>query len=462
MRCQTLRSAFRTVLAAGLIASCQNAMLFASWKDCLPPVGGSCFVHDLQWDQFRSPSCALYSSRSNATSEPEIASAATAETDLCIVAAKQFELRMHVDAVMSSAGTWTRQFANVGANLLVQFSRSRHSLASAVESQALTLVEWFKTPDLLPVTIVDSGAEDDIKCDWNCGRWDRVVESFTSNRMPLRSGGNIFVFALPIDSSSPESDICSEEIAMAANFEFARSVTQTWQVGVDPVCPEVMESNLACRWSDYFAQPSICCPIDLATVENTTEAIAMQAVALPATVAAIRPPTLEAESEVPLAKQQWQSSFVPNVVFDNSDEPTLETAQKFSPWSFKTGRRFAFGDNAPRMPEIGPPIVAYTMEDLQSASRLPARFIDELPSYPNPAERNFNDLIVPYLSYLHRVAVDFTMKSLTNPVTESRIRMSKSLATPIRTLGQFLVDFASKIESQMDQVEIARRDLNQR
>ena len=41
MRCQTIRSAFRTVLAAGLIASCQNATTFASWKDCHHPIGGT-------------------------------------------------------------------------------------------------------------------------------------------------------------------------------------------------------------------------------------------------------------------------------------------------------------------------------------------------------------------------------------------------------------------------------------
>ncbi len=359
MRCHLIRSAIRAVLAAGLIASCQNATLFASWKDSLHPVGGTCFVHDL--------------------------SVAAHETNLCIAAAKQFELRMHVDAIMSSIGIRTKQFADTGTNLLFNFSRSRNALISSIENRAVELVQWIKIPDTLPIAIAQSADENDFDGDWNCGQWCQDARGSVSRQLPFRDGPNILVYMLNSESKSAESDLCQTEsdlcqevIALDTISYAAPSFIQTWQVGMDPVCPEVIESSSACRWSDCYAQPSICCPVEIAA-----EAIATGTCALPSVTAGIRPPTLDAECD----------DRKTAIAVENLDEPMLETAP---------------------------------------------------------------------LSYSHRMAIDFAMRAISNPAVDSRIRMSKSLANPIRTLGQFLVDFAGKLDSQVEQVEMARRDINQR
>ena len=46
--------------------------------------------------------------------------------------------------------------------------------------------------------------------------------------------------------------------------------------------------------------------------------------------------------------------------------------------------------------------------------------------------------------------------------TEARSQLSKGVTSQIRTVGQFLVEFANQIENRIEQVEIARRDNIQR
>ncbi len=454
MRCQTLRSAFRAVIAAGLIASCQNATLNASWNDSLHPVGGTCFVHDLQWDQFHSPSRAPFATKSVIATEPDILSVAAHETDLCIAAAKQFELRMHVDAIISSIGMLTKRIADNGTNLLFNFSRSRIALVSSIENSAVELVQWIKIPNSLPLTIAQSADDLDFEGDWNCGQWCQAPQGFASRQLPLRDGPNVFVYSLNSERKSLESDLClaesdffQAEKAMDTISNPVSSVIPTWQVGIDPVCPEVNESSPACRWSDNYTQPSICCPLD----HFACEAIAAEPCAMPSVPTGIRPPTLDAEyndQEAALAA-------------DYLDEPTLETARTFSPWSSRNGMRFAFGDHAPRMPESQPPFATFSKEDLQTASRSSARTLGDWPCYPDFAESKPNGILLP-LSYSHRMAIDFAMNAISNPVANSRVRLSKGLASPIRMLGQFLVDFAGKLDTQIEQIEMARRDINQR
>jgi len=68
---------------------------------------------------------------------------------------------------------------------------------------------------------------------------------------------------------------------------------------------------------------------------------------------------------------------------------------------------------------------------------------------------------LPFLD-THRLAVDYAFTGDSAHATESGSQMTKGIASQIRTVGQFLVDFANQIESQLDQVEIARRDSNSR
>jgi len=112
-------------------------------------------------------------------------------------------------------------------------------------------------------------------------------------------------------------------------------------------------------------------------------------------VIAIRPPTLEAEFESREAANdlkiyQYGAGYcltglenpctaeMANTALDAIDEIRDDSLHSFdgfsspwcdslnwSPWSSRIGKRFAFGDNAPRMPEAGPAIAAYSKEDLK-------------------------------------------------------------------------------------------------
>jgi hypothetical protein len=54
------------------------------------------------------------------------------------------------------------------------------------------------------------------------------------------------------------------------------------------------------------------------------------------------------------------------------------------------------------------------------------------------------------------------MKHLRGSSDDTRLNATKSLAKQVRTVGEFLVDFALQLDTEAERFEIARRDSNQR
>jgi len=140
---------------------------------------------------------------------------------------------------------------------------------------------------------------------------------------------------------------------------------------------------------------------------------------------------------------------------------------KSSPWTCQIGRRFSFGDNAPRMPKSGPAVDVFSKEDIQS---LDASSSESISSRATFSSKNFlttlhtstyGSILLP-VSQTHRTAIDYATQLLSQPNLESRSKASRGLASQLRNVSQFLVNFASQIEQQADQVELARRENNQR
>ena len=516
MRCKPIRTVFRAVLAAGLLATCQNAPLSASWKDYLHPSADACFLHDLQWENFYSASKPVeLFAKSIVKTDAEIRLAPDPETEACVAAAKLFELKMQVDAVLATLRSKTHQLSEAGAKLFTGYAQSRRLLLSSIEDKSLMLVDWIKIPDMYPVTVVESDKGNDFECDWDCGDWRRDTQNSVSASPPARDLANIFVYTFgdanesydsndsetvsstlalssdnddaPVDSSNfySEDILDSNSEIVAGDSEAVIPNAHAWQVGVDPICPEVQVCNPT--WHGVGSEPSICCPIERTEEAISTEAISTEANAPPAVIA-IRPPTLEAEFESLEAANDLKiyqygvdycltglenqhptdlassASNATPIVTDAFDEVTLHSFDGFSsswcdslnwsPWSSRIGKRFAFGDHAPRMPEAGPAIAAYSKEDLESAFSSKDFLITH--------HSSTNGTIALPLMDSHGLVLDYAMKLIAEPTSESKSLVSKRLAGPIRTVGQFLVDFASQIENQAEQVELARRESNQR
>ncbi len=469
MRCQSIRSLLRASLVAGLIASCQNAMLSASWKDCLHPFAGTCFIHDLQWEQFNSQTSRGEDSfKSFLTSDSEILKTSEQETDLCVAAAEQFEFSMQVDAVFAAVRSKSLQFSEAGAKIFQNYSRSRRMLISSIDSLSLKLVEWIKVANSFPPRVVESHGNQDFECGWDCGEWSRDVPSSVSNILPYRGCANVFVYSLDASTESLDSDNIPVTIdpsdyvydpaivASASDLSLSDSEPQHARlVDLEPVCPEVPGSNP--DWRGCLEQPSsICCPQE-------------------ASVASIRPPTLQAESEMIVADASFESNKQSVFEYGNHCVDSLKSAYWFS----GAGKRFAFGDSAPRMPEATPAIATFSKEDLAVASKFSSEILAIENGYlkgvsePNGMPFSSKDFLTTLrastygsillpVSNSHRLAVDYAMKVISPSSIESRSQVSKSVASQIRTVGQFLVDFANQIEDRLEQVEIARRDNIQR
>lgn len=375
MRCQSIRSLLRASLVAGLIASCQNGALTASWKDCLHPIAGTCFVHDLQWEQSNfQTNCGEYSSKSILTSDSEIVQTSDPDTDLCIAAAEKFEFRMQADAVFAALRSQSNQLFEAGAKIFQSYSRSRRMIISSIDSQSLKLVEWIKVANSFPPIVVELQGDQDLECGWECGEWSRHVPHSVSNILPYRGCANVFVYSL--DDST-----------------------------------ELLDSN-----STYSIQPSICCPQDTnpedIDLENTTSL----------TVISIRPPTLDAEYESRVADTQED----------------LAVASKFAS-----------------------EILAIEIKNLDKVSKpigMPFSSKDFLTTLH---ASTYGSILLP-VSNSHRLAVDYAMNVISPTYTQARSQMSKGVTSQIRTVGQFLVEFANQIENRIEQVEIARRDNIQR
>ena len=264
-----------------------------------------------------------------------------------------------------------------------------------------------------------------------------------------------------IDTVSPEIDTLSPEID-----------TVSPEIATD--CPEIDPSNNACHWADLFEQPRICCPLD---TQKQDEPVADSSVSdIPVTADPIRPPTLQSDGE-------QIDPPIDELSYD------LATSQPVH-WNLWSGQRSFGGGYRAAWLEPASPIGMFSREDLQYAtkfsSELPNNTLNEIDHVSNvdapslasditPAietfaskdflvqrhESTFGTLLLP-LSGPQQIAVDYAMKHLRGTSDDTRLNATKSLADQVRTVGEFLVDFALQLDTEAERFEIARRDSNQR
>jgi len=285
-----------------------------------------------------------------------------------------------------------------------------------------------------------------------------------------------------LDAVSPELDAVSPELAPVCPEqapvcpELAPVCPELAPVCPElaPVCPELDRSNNACHWADLFEQPRICCPLD---TQKQDEPVADSSVSdIPVTADPIRPPTLQSDGE-------QIDPPIDELSYD------LATSQPVH-WNLWSGQRSFGGGYRAAWLEPASPIGMFSREDLQYAtkfsSELPNNTLNEIDHVSNvdapslasdiaPAietfvskdflvqrhESTFGTLILP-LTSPQQIAVDYAMKHLRGTSDDTRLNASKSLANQVRTVGEFLVDFAMQLETEAERVEIARRDSNQR
>ncbi|MCF7962547.1 MAG: hypothetical protein K9M08_17555 [Pirellula sp.] len=412
-----------------------------------------------------------------------------------------------------------RLFSVYGQARTVFASFARNSSIQLVEliriNESLPVADI--TTDPITESLTDTTVS--IESDWNCNDWnqphDQVQGFEASGVFPVRGHANIFVFchhgsepvdntwqgeidavSPEIDAVSPEIDAVSPEIDAvspeldavspeldavspeidAVSPEQARVCPEQAPVchKLAPVCPELDRSNNACHWADLFEQPRICCPLD---TQKQDEPVADSSVSdIPVTADPIRPPTLQSDGE------QIDPPF---------DELTynLGTSRPVH-WNSWSGQRSFGGGYRAAWLEPASPIGMFSREDLQYAtkfsSELPNNTLNETDNVSNvdapslasdiaPAietfvskdflvqrhESTFGTLILP-LTSPQQIAVDYAMKHLRGTSDDTRLNASKSLANQVRTVGEFLVDFAMQLETEAERVEIARRDSNQR
>ena len=478
MRCLPVRSVFRAALTAGLIASCQNATVQASWENYLPTSIGTCFVHDLHWDRFQTTPKVIES----------IGRTADREADMCLAAAKQFELKMQVDAIFDFVKAKTRATSQFATKAMAGLVQSQRLFVSTIKNLDWKVVEIPRTADSSPVVSLSADDLLDFGADWNCGEWCRDRQPSESVSLPQRDTANLFVYSLTGTNDSPETNDSFDSSASIdyASIDYAGTAyasidagnllsepervawtsdlivsSNPWQVGVDPICEEIQSRD---------AQHSVCCPI-----ENANEMIAT---ALPNPVLSpdvntepqitFRPPQLDAEYEInELELALAGNSDEPFEPYDDQYSNPWLNSFRSSPWTCQLGQRFSFGDNSPRMPKFGPAVGAFSREDLnstetESTSLVTSGSIFSPKDFLTTLHTSMHGSILLPVSQTHRTAVDYAMQVFSRPNSESRSRATRNLADQLRTVGQFLVNFAGQIEQQAEQVDIARRENNQR
>lgn len=295
-----------------------------------------------------------------------------------------------------------------------------------------------------------------------------------------------------------------------------------WQVGVDPVCPEIHSVGNTSRWSELAEQPSICCPIDNMAYEATSAANELASSPIPD-----RPPTLDADfdTSAPLQTTQIVALEPQNVPEESSAQvsvvntpPTAEENQEATtseapaiqdvasyvrPWSPWLAQGFVFDGNSPRISESESKMV-FAKSDLEHGALISERILDSAVSEPNAnvqiidspilepivtsdvannivsesptsesnvyAPKDFliyrnetsqNSILLP-ANIVREMSLSATLGKLWIPATESRLLVSKSLARSMKSVGQLLVDFGQKLEIETERIEIAGRDSNQR
>ena len=197
---------------------------------------------------------------------------------------------------------------------------------------------------------------------------------------------------------------------------------------------------------------------------------------IPVTADPIRPPTLQSDGE-------QIDPPIDELSYD------LATSQPVH-WNLWSGQRSFGGGYRAAWLEPASPIGMFSREDLQYAtkfsSELPNNTLNEIDHVSNvdapslasditPAietfaskdflvqrhESTFGTLLLP-LSGPQQIAVDYAMKHLRGTSDDTRLNATKSLADQVRTVGEFLVDFALQLDTEAERFEIARRDSNQR
>lgn len=493
MRYPLIRSILRTAIAVGVVSSYQSSSLASCWNEILRPNAGVCYNHDLQSDGFAGSSLSKQEAGSIATaiqsvvnadhachgfdlclsesivvdsSESAVEPVDTSRTDWddCIAAAKRYEMRSNFDAAWAQIGSQASSLINQRDRLFSAYGQARTAITSFARNSSLELVDLIQineslsdagiTTDPIAESLADTSIS--IESDWNCNDWnqpqDQVQGLEASGIFPVRGHANIFV----------------------VSYNGSEPVVDTWQVGVDPVCPEIDPSNNACHWADFSEQPRSCCPLD---TQKQDEPVADSSVGdIPVTADPIRPPTLQSDGEQidpPIDELSYN----------------LATSQPVhsNPWS---GRRsFGEGYRAAWL-EPASSIGLFSRDDLQYAMKFSSELLNntlneidnasnvDAPSLVNdlaPAmetfaskdflvqrhESTFGTLILP-LSSPQQTAVDYAMKYLRGSSDNTRLNATKSIANQVRTVGAFLVDFALQIETEAERVEIARRDSNQR
>ena len=463
----------------------------------------------------------LCSSESNGvdSSESAVEPVDTSRTDWddCIAAAKRYEMRSNFDAAWAQIGSQASSLINQRDRLFSAYGQARTLFTSFARNSSIQLVELIRINESLPVAgittdpITESLTDTtvSIESDWNCNDWnqphdqphDQVPCLEASGVFPVRGHANIFVFchhgsepvdntwqgeidavSLEIDAVSPEIDSVSPELDAvspeidAVSPELAPVCPEQAPVCPElaPVCPELDRSNNACHWADLFEQPRICCPLD---TQKQDEPVADSSVSdIPVTADPIRPPTLQSDGE-------QIDPPIDELSYD------LATSQPVH-WNLWSGQRSFGGGYRAAWLEPASPIGMFSREDLQYAtkfsSELPNNTLNEIDHVSNvdapslasdiaPAietfvskdflvqrhESTFGTLILP-LTSPQQIAVDYAMKHLRGTSDDTRLNASKSLANQVRTVGEFLVDFAMQLETEAERVEIARRDSNQR
>ena len=612
MRCLPIRSVFRAALLAGLIGSSQYATVSASWKDCMPPRIGSCFIHDLQWERFQQQPIDAVSVRNSALQVDEASSEVLdVELRTCLAAAKRFELKQQVEAIQTAIESNVTGNPNLSKPFTSLFVRSQKMFYTFFENQNFKLAKSAVSSETLPVVAVVPQDEPAYDCDWNCGDWCQGYSRPLTVSLPSRDGANLFVYTFETSETTSNGSSCHDTVTAQTensqivdscavayseyvgdnllteaeisqwNSAVAAEFSNPWQMGVDPVCPEVQSTEIANVASSSFGKHSVCCPVG-----NAEEAVAVFAdVAAPVTgidvagvdvagvdvtgidvtgidvtgidvtgidvagidvasvdvasvdvagvdvasvdVASVdvanvdvanvdstnnameelaaRPPILEAESEIndsnPVMEFQGQrpvhcliSDFDAGAYRWEGESDMFGSYDYSYPWlsslnapSWRTsyGKRFAFGDNSPRMPIAPSPVAAFSKEDLQFANRFSSDLLGQTTEQVSDVQANDVDLnsgatetflskdflttlqtsaygsIILPVNQTQRMAMDYAMKLLAEPASTSRIHASRKVAKELRSVGQFLVDFAIQIENRVEQVEIARGENKQ-
>jgi hypothetical protein len=504
MRCQTIRSVFRGLLTVGLLASPPSGLLHASWKDRMPPVLGSCFIHDLHWDDSRPVSM------KSKPIQSAVEIAASEEHQQCLAASEQFEFRQKIQAVAAALQKLPKQFSLTGARLFLVGLKSRNLIVSSIQQTPLQLVQWIRIPDALPVTTLASEEHFDFDEEWNCGDWSSKSPTEVAVRLPQRKGGNVFVYAIETNVDQHASIACTDsqlESDALCNPLPEPLAPNAWQVGIDPAVTELDKGNSMLSWRDSVMLPSVCCPIDcdqeacsigtlivttsLESCPSSTKSSAsfqetsiqdhQRSVELDSKKQ-VTEPELTVDHRL-LSTQLTEEVFTSPYASEEEYERTSHlVADEATGWGDSTGvcnwigqfsKKFSLSQFAPSGTEPSRPTGTFSLEDIFSIPETGPQdseaerntignvsdWVDEPSIASIPADESIPSTIADCPAQVE--VAEASPKARTEHPQSSQV--SKYLATRIRTLGTLLLDFATQLDQHSEQIEIARgQELPQR